>query len=113
MNSDNFKVNLSLRDTLSKLDFGIVKESVTGEKIDYHIITGNEDNGAILLVYEKYFQRVGNRITLTIVLDNINGPTKVHSIGGGAAQGMFFKFDWGASESFTSLPRKILSKYII
>lgn len=51
MNSDNFKVNLSLRDTLSKLDFGIVKESVTGEKIDYHIITGNEDNGAILLVY--------------------------------------------------------------
>lgn len=37
LNSDNFKVNLSLRDTLSKLDFGIVKESVTGEKIDYHL----------------------------------------------------------------------------
>lgn len=32
LNSDNFKVNLSLMDTISKLDNGIIKESVTGEK---------------------------------------------------------------------------------
>lgn len=113
LNSDNFKVNLSLMDTISKLDNGIIKESVTGEKIDYHIITGNEISGAILLVYEKYFYRVGNRITLTIVVDDLRGVTKVHSIGGGAAQGMLFKFDWGASESFAALPRDILSDYII
>ena len=113
MNADNFKVNLSLRDTISKLDSGIVRESVTGERIDYHVITGNEDSGAILLVYEKYFSRVGNRITLTIVVDNLDGHTKVHSIGGGAAQGMFFKFDWGASASFTSLPRSIFRNDII
>lgn len=113
MNADNFKVNLSLKDTISELDSGIVRESVTGERIDYHVIIGNEDNGAILLVYEKYFYRVGNRITLTIVVDNLNGQTKVHSIGGGAAQGMFFKFDWGASEDFTSLPRSILRNNII
>ncbi|HJG96704.1 MAG TPA: DUF6054 family protein [Romboutsia timonensis] len=113
MNADNFKVNLSLRDTISKLDSGIVRESVTGERIDYHVITGNEDNGAILLVYEKYFSRVGNRITLTIVVDNLDGYTKVHSIGGGASQGMFLKFDWGASASFTSLPRSIFRNDII
>jgi len=113
LNADNFKVNLSLKDTISKLDNGIVSVSVTGERIDYHVIIGNEDNGAILLVYEKYFSRVGNRITLTIVVDNLDGQTKVHSIGGGAAQGMFFKFDWGASESFTSLPRDILRNNII
>ncbi len=113
MNSDNFKVKLSLRDAISKLDDNIIRQSVTGEKIDYHVITGNEDNGAILIVYEKYFQRVGNRITLTVVIDNLDGQTKVHSIGGGAAQGMFFKFDWGASESFTSLPREIFMMDII
>ena len=112
MNTDNFNVNLSLRETISKLDDGVVKQSVTGERLDYHVITGNEDNGAVLLVYEKYFARVGNRITLTIVVDNLDGETKVHSIGGGAGQGMFFKFDWGASESFTSLPRDILSDNI-
>lgn len=113
MNADNFKVNLSLEETISELDDGIVRESVTGERIDYHVITGNKDNGAVLLVYEKYFSRVGNRITLTIIVDNLDGPTKVHSIGGGAAQGMFFKFDWGASSSFTSLPRNILRNNII
>lgn len=113
MNTDNFKVNLTLRDTISKLDDGILKESATGEKIDYHVITGNEDEGAVLLVYEKYFARVGNRITLTIVVDNLDSSTKIHSIGGGAAQGMLFKFDWGASENFASLPRKILENNII
>ena len=48
MNADNFKVNLSLRDTISKLDSGIVRESVTGERIDYHVITGNEDKKTFL-----------------------------------------------------------------
>lgn len=113
MNSDNFKVNLSLRDAISKLDAGIIRQSVTGERIDYHVITGDEDNGAILIVYEKYFQRVGNRITLTVVIDNLDGQTKIHSVGGGAAQGMFLKFDWGSSKSFTSLPRDIFRMDII
>lgn len=112
MNADNFKVKLSLRETISELSKGISRDSVTSERIDYHIISGNEDNGAVLLVYEKYFARVSNKITLTIVVDNLEGVTKVHSIGGGASQSMFFNIDWGASDSFTSLPRNILSQNI-
>ena len=113
MNSDNFKVNLSLKDTIEMLHKGIIRESSTGERIDYHIITGDEESGAVLLVYEKYFARVSNKVTLTIVVDNLEKKTKVHSIGGGASQSVFFKFDWGASKSFTSLPREILRKYIV
>lgn len=61
MNSDNFKVNLSLRDEISKLD----------------------------------------------------DPTKIHSAGGGATEGMFLKIDWGASKNFTSLHREIFRRDII
>ena len=113
LNTDDFKVSISLIDTIERLENHVIRESVTGEKIDHHVITGNEENGAVLLVFEKYFSRVGNRITLTVVVDNLSGVTKVHSIGGGAAQGMFFKFDWGASGSFASLPRNVLESYII
>ncbi len=112
MKVDDFKVNLSLRDTIDKLDKGIKRESVTGEKIDYYVITGDEDRGAVLLVYEKYYSRVNNRVTLTITVDNLEGTTKVHCIGGGSSQGIFFKNDWGASSNFTALPRDILNDFI-
>ncbi len=112
MSADNFKVNLSLKEAIEKLDKGIVDGSFTGERIDYHVVTGNDDNGVIVLVYEKHYYRAGNRLTLTITVDNMNGFTNIHSIGGGGGDGLF-KFDWGASQDFTSAPRDILENYII
>lgn len=113
MSVDNFKVNLSLRDTVTMLDKGIVDGSISGERIDYHVVIGDDEHGVIVLIYEKYFYRAGNRLSLTVTVDNINGTTNIHSVGAGGGQGVFFSFDWGAGDKFTSAPRDILQSYII
>ena len=49
----------------------------------------------VVAVYEKHYYRAGNRLTLTVVLDDFTGRTRVHCIGGGGGEGLF-RFDWGA-----------------
>lgn len=112
MATDNFNVKLNLRETVELLDKGIVGGSITGERVDYHVVTIDDTHAVIVLVYEKHFYRAGNRLTLTVTLNNINNLTSVHSIGAGGGEGLF-RFDWGASDSFTNSPREVLSRYII
>ena len=112
MSSDNFFVSLPITDAFKILDKEIVEGSLTGERIDYHVVKADEEHISIVAVYEKYYNRAGNRLTLTICMDNMKGITQVHSIGGGGGQGLF-RFDWGASDKFTNAPRTILGKYII
>ncbi|WP_313162580.1 DUF6054 family protein [Sedimentibacter sp.] len=40
----------------------------------------------------------------------MEGVTKVHCISGGGGEG-FFRFDWGAAESFEYCVENALSKY--
>lgn len=112
MSGDNFKVNLSLRETVKLLDRGIVHGSITGERVDYHVVDIDDVHSMIVIVYEKHFYRAGNRLTLTVCIDNVRDVTKVHCIGAGGGEGLF-RFDWGASEDFTNAPRSILDKYIL
>lgn len=48
----------------------------------------------MVAVYEKHYYRAGNRLTLTVVLDDFTGRTRVHCISGGGGEGLF-RFDWG------------------
>lgn len=112
MSGDNFKVTLGLKEAIELLDEGIVEGSFTGERVDYYVVHADNNHSVIVVVYEKHFYRAGNRLTLTVVIDNISGITNVHSIGAGGGEGLF-RFDWGASEKFTNAPREILAKYII
>lgn len=72
--------------------------SFTGELIDRYQI-GTEDRICIVLVFEKHYYRAGNRLTLTVTLDNLGGVTRVHTVGGGGGEGLL-GFDWGAADSF-------------
>ncbi|MGL5648109.1 MAG: DUF6054 family protein [Clostridium sp.] len=113
MKADNFTVNLNLKETIEILDSEIVGRSFTGERIDYHVVYGDANNKAVvILIYEKHYWRAGNRLTLTVTIDNMENFTKIHSVGAGGGEG-FFKFDWGAGDDFTSAPRYALKKYII
>lgn len=112
MAADNFNVKLGLKEAVELLDKGIVEGSITGVRVDYHVVNIDENHAMIVLVYEKHFYRAGNRLTLTVTLNNINDVTNVHSIGAGGGEGLF-RFDWGASDSFTNSPREILGRYII
>ncbi|SCJ62449.1 Uncharacterised protein [uncultured Clostridium sp.] len=112
MSGDSFNVNLSLRETVKLLDKGIEGRSITGERVDYHVVDIDDVHATIVVVYEKHFYRAGNRLTLTVCIDNVKDITHVHCIGSGGGEGLF-RFDWGASEDFTNAPRDILKKYIL
>ena len=88
----------------------IVGGSYTGELIDYHLVNGADGSLCVVSVYEKHYYRAGNRLTLTVIIDNMSGTTKVHSISGGGGEGIF-RFDWGASDSFEACVEKVLKPY--
>lgn len=112
MASNQIRVNVAPKDAADIVSNYVISGSVTGELIDNY--TAYDCNGVscIVLVFEKHYWRAGNRLTLTVVIDNLNGVTNVRSIGGGGGEGLF-SFDWGASNSFANCAVKALEKYII
>lgn len=91
----------------------IVNGSISGELIDEYVNTTANGTTVIVQVYEKFYYRVGNRLTLTVVIDNVSGGTHIHAIGGGGGQGTFFRWDRGSSESFEDCIYDAIYKYII
>ena len=71
---------------------------ITGELIDSYRIGGGEKT-CMVLVFERHSARMGNRMTLTVTLDDLSGVTRVHTVGGGGGEGLL-GFDWGAADSF-------------
>lgn len=104
-------VELSLRETVERIDAAVVDGSITGERIDYYELPAPGGTSCIVLVYEKHYYRAGNRLTLTVTVDDLSGRTRVSYIAGGGGDGLF-RFDWGASESFTNVVTDALSSYI-
>lgn len=105
-------VRLSPEEAVNAVDNEIISGSITGEKIDEHICSMGNGREVRVAVYEKHYYRAGNRLTLTMTVDNINGYTRVHAVGGGGGQGLF-KFDWGASSSFADCVENALWQYKI
>lgn len=92
-----------------------VKDAVTGsfsgEIIDEVRRTLPDGKEIVLILFEKFYMRSGNRATLTFLADNLEGKTKVHLSAGGGGQGMFIRFDWGAGDSFTTLAMDALQGF--
>ena len=83
---------------------------LTGEEIDAYAITHPSGGRCIVLVFEKHYYRAGNRLTLTVTLDDFTGRTRVHCASGGGGEGLF-RFDWGAAESFEGVVHDALGPY--
>lgn len=102
MEQNTFLVSLSVEEAAEKIHSAVVDGSITGELLDHYVVQGRGDEYCVVAVYEKHYWRAGNRLTLTVTIDNLSGPTRVHCIGGGGGEGLF-RFDWGAASSFSSL----------
>ena len=105
-------VSLSLEQATDILNNAIINGSMTGECADSYDLAAPGNTRCRVLVYEKHYYRAGNRLTLTVTLDNFTGPTRICCVGGGGGEG-FFSFDWGAADSFAQSAIKALRPYQI
>lgn len=104
--SESYFVTASLAESEQRINRA-VQDSITGERIDRYEAAHPAGGRCVVLVYEKHYYRAGNRLTLTVTLDDFTGRTRVHCAGGGGGQG-FFRFDWGAAESFEDVVHNAL-----
>lgn len=110
--ADTFFVSLGVQQAAEIIDDAVLRGSFTGELIDAYGAGSPQGGGFMLRVYEKHYMRAGNRLTLTVVLDDLSGTTRVHCVGGGGGEGLF-AFDWGAADSFAGVVDRALAQYRI
>ncbi len=107
-----FFVSLDIDEAADKIFRTVVDGTFSGELLDHYRIESQAGEVQVLL-FEKYYYRVRNRMTLTVTLDNMSGRTRVHSASGGGGNGLFSGFDRGASENFSSAAFDALYDHII
>ncbi|WP_315121779.1 DUF6054 family protein [uncultured Clostridium sp.] len=107
MDKYNFIVNLTPAEVMSK-----VKKEESADLIheEFHDIGNDRYYGT--LIFEKYFMRVSSRVALIVLVNNLNGKTKVTTVATGSSQGRFFSFDWGAADDFAYSVKIILNDFI-
>ncbi len=109
---NTLKVSSSIEETVDIIYEEVVNGSVTGKLLDKYEINSSDNKKCVVMVFDKHYYRAGNRLTLTVIIDNLEEVTRVHYISGGGGEGLF-TFDWGASESFENIVAEALKKYII
>lgn len=110
--AETYQVSLLLEECDRLIYDAVVEGSVTGECIDRYQRSIPGGGSCVVVVYEKHYYRAGNRLTLTVTLDDFQGHTQVHCVGGGGGEGLFH-FDWGAAESFSNVVREAVEPYLI
>ena len=78
-----FTVSCALEECAERICRAVVDGSVTGECIDRYRAGGPDGRSCLALVFEKHYYRAGNRLTLTALLDDLSGGTRVYLVGGG------------------------------
>ena len=96
-----FRGDVSPQTAVSQIKQQFPSTGLSVELVDeaHKLMNGSE---AHLLVFEKYFYRVKNRVSLSLMITHENGVTDIHAIGSGAGQGAIFNFGWGSEESLVS-----------
>lgn len=102
--------NYTLDQTLRIIKDELPKLGISLEFVDEGYIE-SESGLTYLIVYEKYFMRVSNRVSLSIMLSEVKSKTQVVAIASGASQSVLFSFDWGSEEDFVSDFKRLMYDY--
>lgn len=103
MSKKDLTVDLLPNDVLTKIKNNLDADLIHEE---FHQLDDKKYIGT--LVFEKYFFRVKNRVALVVIADNLYGKTNIRVISTASSEGVFLKFDWGASDSFIDEIENIL-----
>lgn len=104
-------LDLPLADAAEKIVHAVEEGSFSGELLDdYTVPCGG---GCVrVLVFEKWYYRVSNRLLLTVTLDDVTGQTRCHVAAGGGGESVFWKFDWFAGDDFADVVWNALAPYV-
>lgn len=107
MGKCSFSVNLSPQDALN-----MIKDDLNADLV--HEEDNTVDGKSIgIQVYEKYYMRAGNKVALTVIVEDFTGLTNVRAIGTAGSRDFIFNFDLGASDDFAERVAEILNRHII
>ena len=85
MEKMDFYVYLSPKEAAEKVKEAVTAGLYSGEILDEYVRILPNGKEIIMVLFEKYYMRSGNRATLTFLADNLEEHTRVHlSAGGGA-----------------------------
>lgn len=101
-------VSLPLDECVELLRYELTRNS---KLIDRWVLSAPDGKNAVVCVYERYFFRVGNYLTLTVTADNFTGRTRVRCIAAGGGSSVLVNFDRGATDAFESAARDVLRPY--
>lgn len=108
----NLFVSLTAAEAVRQVSDTIIRGSITGELLDSYTVMAPGGGSCTVCIFEKHYYRAGNRLTLTMTVDDLTGRTRVRLVGGGGGEGLF-RFDWGASGSFENSAYHALKPYEI
>ena len=67
---------------------------------------------ACLVIYDSYFFRCSNRVTLTVFVTDENGSITVYAVASGGGRSVYNEMSLGAEKKFISVIEKALQKII-
>ncbi|MCL2461985.1 MAG: DUF6054 family protein [Defluviitaleaceae bacterium] len=108
---DNITVSLSPPEAAEIVKDYVLKSGLSAECVCDYRSEAQNGGQMILLVFEKYFMRTSSRASLSVALENLQGQTRVCSVGSGGGKGALFGFDWGAGEDFAYTAINALKRY--
>lgn len=112
MSVREFTVTISPVVAMNAIETFVVRNSISGTLVDRYVRRLGEHEVHVV-VLEKYYMRSGNRASLTVTIDNLDGQTKVHAVASGGSEGVFMRFDWGAGNNFANIVESALEPYIL
>ena len=107
-----FYVSLPPAEAAELIRRRVEEGSCTGELLDDYALA-SESGSVRILTFEKWFYRVGNRLVLTVTLDDLQGRTRIHVVAGGGGESAWWKFDWFAGDDFADEPYKAMEEYLV
>lgn len=98
-------VSLTVKDCVELLRYELTRD---GKLIDRYDLSAPGGGSVSVCVFERYYFRVGNYLTLTVTADDFTGRTRVRCVAGGGSSSALVNFDRGAADAYESAARDVL-----
>lgn len=104
-----FRGTLDPLETVNQIRILFPSTGVSVQLVDeaHRLMSGSETH---LLVFEKYFMRVKNYVSLSVMISADQGVSEVVAVGSGAGSDVIFSFDWGSEEDIVYSFAKTIEK---